>query len=474
MVVDKFWFYNKTHVLGINKTGAFRCKFLKESLLDLRANLNAFNSELIIRYGSSAKIIPAIIKQYGVNSIYYHDEIHEEEQRIVKQVIKNSKNATNNRIQFKSFWGGNTMYNPEDLPFKSIKKVPDTFTSFRKVVEKHAIMQKPVDSLTKFVCKPHPKFDDIGKCTSLKQFGCSVHDVKIDKRTAFPFSGGETEGLDRMMSYIWGANKRNRGPIVTYKKTRNQMIGSEFSTKFSPFLAHGNLSARYIAQEITKFENTTGISNESTYWVYFELLWRDYWKFASMKHGNSIFDINGPYGRSVYKPFAEKNWQWSEDRQLFDKWCNGETGYPFVDAAMIELKLPGFMSNRLRQNVASFLVKELGIDWRWGAEWFESLLLDYDVASNYCNWCYIVGNGFDPMGHSRYFNINKQASSYDKNGEFVKLWLPELSGVKREFIHKPYAMNAHQQQIANCVLGKDYYLPCAPLNPPAKFGKKTK
>jgi len=93
----------------------------------------------------------------------------------------------------------------------------------------------------------------------------------------------------------------------------------------------------------------TGISNESTYWVYFELLWRDYWKFAALKHGNSIFDINGPYGKSIYKPFMQKNWKWSQDETLFDKWCHGQTGYPFVDAAMIELKETGFMSNRMRQ-----------------------------------------------------------------------------------------------------------------------------
>lgn len=252
------------------------------------------------------------------------------------------------------------------------------------------------------------------------------------------------------------------------------MIGSEFSTKFSPFLAHGNLSARRIQSEIANFEQSTGISNESTYWVYFELLWRDYWKFAALKHGNSIFDINGPYGKSIYKPFMQKNWKWSQDETLFDKWCHGQTGYPFVDAAMIELKETGFMSNRMRQNVASFLVKDLGIDWRWGAEWFESLLIDYDVASNYCNWCYIVGIGFDPMGHTRYFNINRQASSYDKNGDFVKLWLPELGRVRKEFVHKPYAMNAHQQETANCIIGSDYYLPCAPLKPPSSFGKSTK
>jgi len=142
------------------------------------------------------------------------------------------------------------------------------------------------------------------------------------------------------------------------------------------------------------------------------------------------------------------------------------TGYPFIDAAMIELKTTGFMSNRMRQNAASFLIKDLGIDWRFGAEYFESLLMDYDPASNYCNWNYIAGIGFDPCSHSRYFNIHKQAFTYDRNGEFVKLWIPHLSSISKEYIHKPYEMNAKQQEMSRCFVGKDYFKPCKPLNPP--------
>ena len=291
-------------------------------------------------------------------------------------------------------------------------------------------------------------------------------DVKVDERTQFPFAGGESSGIERLNNYIWGKNKNKRGPLCTYKKTRNGSIGSEYSTKFSPFLAHGNLSPRLIYNNIKNFENETGISNDSTYWVYFELLWRDFFRFSSCKYGDKIFYLNGPYGHSLYSLFANPNWEWSHDEELFKKWCDGETGYPFIDAAMIELKLTGFMSNRLRQNCASFLIKDLGIDWRWGAEYFESLLIDYDPAQNYCNWNYIAGIGFDPCSHSRYFNIHKQAFTYDRNGDFVKLWIKKLSSVSKDFIHKPYEMNNKQQEISRCVIGKDYYEPCRPLNPP--------
>ena len=124
------------------------------------------------------------------------------------------------------------------------------------------------------------------------------------------------------------------------------------------------------------------------------------------------------------------------------------------------------MSNRLRQNVASFMIKDLGLDWRFGAEWFESWLMDYDPASNYGNWNYIAGIGFDPQSGSRYFNIHKQAHTYDRNGEYVKLWLPQLSGVSKQFVHKPYDMNRQQQQVNGLVIGSDYPAPCGPLRPP--------
>merc|ERR1712228_585331 len=190
-------------------------------------------------------------------------------------------------------------------------------------------------------------------------------------------------------------------------------------------------------------------------------------RFSSCKHGDKIFHINGVYGYSLYSLFADPDWKWNTDKQLFNKWCNGETGYPFIDAAMIELKTTGFMSNRMRQNAASFLVKDLHIDWRWGAEWFESLLIDYDVALNWCNWNLIAGIGF--TGNSKgYFNKDRQAGIHGAEGKLVKTWIPKLKCVSKRFIHKPYTMTEEQQQIYQCVVGKDYHVPCTLLKPPKR------
>ena len=131
-----------------------------------------------------------------------------------------------------------------------------------------------------------------------------------------------------------------------------------------------------------------------------------------MKYGNSIFKIGG---------ILEKDYSWNNDTKLVEMWINGKTNEPFINANMIELFKTGFMSNRGRQNVASFFAKEWNLDWRIGASYFESMLIDYDVHSNYGNWMYLAGVGNDPR--DREFNINRQADIYDKDYKFRKKWL---------------------------------------------------
>jgi deoxyribodipyrimidine photo-lyase len=145
----------------------------------------------------------------------------------------------------------------------------------------------------------------------------------------------------------------------------------------------------------------------------FELLWRDYFHFVALKFGTRLFKASGLKNNFIKK--------WNRDKITFMKWVNGETGVDFVDANMKELKATGFLSNSGRQNVASYLTKDLGIEWTWGANYFESQLIDYDVCSNWGNWNYIAGVGNDPRD-DRHFNIEKQASTYDPRGEYVRLW----------------------------------------------------
>jgi deoxyribodipyrimidine photo-lyase len=261
------------------------------------------------------------------------------------------------------------------------------------------------------------------------------------------FAGGETVGLARLNHYLWEADA-----LKTYKQTRNGMVGANYSSKFSAWLALGCLSPRRVYAAVQQYERDR-LRNDSTYWLIFELLWRDYFRLIAAKHSDRIFYPSGLRGLAI---------DWQQDWERFDVWRNGKTGFPLVDANLRELACSGFMSNRGRQNVASFLTKNLGIDWRLGAEWFESLLVDYDVCSNYGNWNYAAGVGNDARGF-RYFNISKQAKDYDPEGLYVKHWLPELAAIPAAKVHEPWRLQPVEQRRFGVTIGVDYPGPVVDL-----------
>jgi len=178
------------------------------------------------------------------------------------------------------------------------------------------------------------------------------------------------------------------------------------------------------------------------------LVWRDYFRYVAMKYGNQLFYSGG---------IKNDDMNWKDDPEKLEAWKRGETGIPFVDANMKELNQTGFMSNRGRQIVASYLVKDLKQDWRHGAAYFEQELIDYDVASNWGNWAYVAGVGNDPR-ESRYFNILTQAARYDEKGEYIRHWLPDLADLSREFIHKPWQLSDAEKSNYN-LHGKPYAKP---------------
>jgi deoxyribodipyrimidine photo-lyase len=208
---------------------------------------------------------------------------------------------------------------------------------------------------------------------------------------------------------------------------------------------------------VQRYEAERGASDE-TYWLVFELLWRDYFRFVAAAHGDALFRPGGLQGLPIpWRPLTDLR-----ARRDYERWRGGRTGFPLVDAAMRELAATGWMSNRGRQNVVSFLTKNLGVDWRAGAEWFESQLLDYDVASNWGNWTYGAGVGNDARGF-RFFNLHKQAAEYDPAGAYVRHWLPELAGLPGAGIHVPERCDPATLAAAGVTLGRDYPLPMVDL-----------
>lgn len=193
------------------------------------------------------------------------------------------------------------------------------------------------------------------------------------------------------------------------------------------------------------------MANESTYWLFFELLWRDFFRIMALKYGSALFLLGGPQRDSSKQ-------KWSQDAHLFNAWAVGQTGHPLVDANMRELRATGYLSNRGRQIVASFFTKDLGLDWRLGAEHFEAHLLDHDPASNYGNWTYVAGVGCDPR-EGRYFNVVKQGKTYDPNGKFTRLWCPELSKLRIESL---LAASRSREELDH-VGADEYPTPVVPL-----------
>jgi deoxyribodipyrimidine photo-lyase len=430
----------KEHELGFPKTGEMRHQFLVESVNNLQENLQKIGSNLIIRTGFPEDILPQLAKEIQADEIFTSEEITSEENE-VDSLVENRLKTDGKKIKF--FWQS-TLFHVDDLPM-DIENLPDVFTQFRNKVEKFSKVRKTFDvpkNLSEFGLRnvaplgltDYRIFDDEFSTNNPKILKSDESKFRQD------FKGGETEAINRLNDYFW-----SKDLLKTYKETRNGMLGLDYSSKFSRWLANGCISPRFIYEEIKKYEHER-IANESTYWLFFELIWRDYFRFVAMKFGNKIFHERG----IMNKPTNLK-----QNRNIFEKWRLGETGVPLIDANMKELLQTGYMSNRGRQNVASFLVKDLQIDWRWGSAWFESQLLDYDVCSNWCNWLYVAGVGNDPR-ENRYFNILKQATNYDGKGEYVKHWLPELSEVPAEKVHSVGLLTHEEQKRFGVRLGVDY------------------
>lgn len=434
-------FFGET-AFGFPRTGPFRKRFLKECLADLEKQLESKGAQLLLVRGEPETVLPAICRSAGVTQVSFYHEVAPEEQAIEARVVGRLEELS---VACKVSLPA-SLYSRDDLPYP-VQEIPEVFTKFRRVVEKKATPAMPLDAPTTIpgasdlVCEGFDRLD-LGDVEELSQ-----SELTLDSRQSLSLVGGEIAGNERLDHYLWHSDA-----ISTYKRTRNGMLAADDSSKFSAWLAMGCLSARRIFAEVSRYENER-TKNDSTYWMIFELLWRDYFALMVEKHGAKAFQVGGLRQRPL---------PWRQDWAAFDAWREGRTGYPLIDANMKELAASGLMSNRGRQNVASFLTKNLGVDWRMGAEWFESMLVDYDACSNYGNWNYSAGVGNDAR-EFRWFNTLKQSKDYDPEGAYVRHWIPALKNLPSEWVHRPWEMDASQQQAFSCVIGSDYPAPIVDL-----------
>ncbi|UTT96905.1 hypothetical protein NDA17_004807 [Ustilago hordei] len=463
--------FAKTRQLGLWRTGVHRTKLINQSLFDLKQSLRSIGSDLSIFAGTPEAVVPGLIKGIRdsgdtVEAVYLGREVNTEEVDVQKRL-----DTLLGQLQCPiKLFEGKSLIHSTDLPFP-VEQLPDVFTHFRKQVERPDMFREPVQAPSKL--KPFPK--DVSIPDSAGVFSLSTkkeeevekhllkplieqpalaHNELLSKvfnqstgqvnvaHSAFPYKGGETEALKQLDYYFAGGK---RSPGASYKETRNQMLGAGYSTKFAAALAHGLLSPRLIAQKASELDQATGTANAKGggYWIIFELLWRDYFYFVGCKFGWHLFTLGGIEEVLSPESARSKAYDWKHSNSLSDqkdpfvRWATAKTGVPMIDANMIELVQTGFMSNRGRQNVASFLTKDLGWNWRYGAEFFETWLVDYDPNSNWGNWQYVAGVGNDPRS-SRQFNPIKQGKDYDNRGEYVATWITQLKLVGEQFRHHPW------------------------------------
>lgn len=406
--------YMHRKVYGSRKFGPRRVKFILESLEDLKKSLQAMGGDLIVKTGEPSEILQQVAKTCRAQIIYAQKEETKEEVEVELSVSKALPSGVELNYSY-----GHSLYHPKDIPF-DIEDIPDIFSNFRKKCEKQSEVRAilPIPNTIKL-----PSELDKTVIPDMADLGFEYK--PISEKAAITYRGGEREARIRLDNYFWKTEN-----LSNYKYTRNGLLGIDYSSKFSGWLATGSISPRIIHSEVKRFEKSVK-KNSSTYWMVFELIWRDYFRYVAMKYANQLFYAGGIKNEPV---------DWKRDAKKLEAWKKGETGIPFVDANMRELNETGFMSNRGRQIVASYLVKDLKQDWRYGAAYFEQELIDYDVTSNWGNWAYVAGVGNDPR-ENRYFNILSQASRYDGKGEYIKHWIPELSAVPSEFIHKPWELS---------------------------------
>lgn len=338
------------------------------------------------------------------------------------------------------------MYHVDDMPAKFFQKFPQSATQFRNVVESnlHPGIRPPLPppGAGGYTFKPLPPIlqdADMGLLPTLLELSpeeeieelaalqsSTTIDTKNGDEASLHFKGGETAGLARIQEYFFDCDC-----LKSYFSTRNGMLGQNYSSKFSPWLAAGCISARTVAAEVKRYESER-VKSKETYWMLFELIFRDYFRYYVKFHGSKVFKLWGPKG---VKQSTRGGDRWLIDLQLFDKWRCGRTGNPMIDANMRELASTGFMSNRGRQIVASFLTRDMNLDWRLGAMYFESMLIDHDVCLNWGNWTYAAGVGSDPR-EDRYFSIPKQTQNYDPDHRYIKYYCEEVRLLPAEQLNR--------------------------------------
>ncbi len=416
-------------IISIPRMGWHRRRFLSETLHNLDADLRIREIEFLQMWGEPEQVLPKLLEELNIDTIYFSRECAPEERSIESYLCARLDPA---RIKVVSAWSG-FLIPPNQLPF-TIAETPDVFSDYRRRLEKIGLenlvsgiadlessSDNPTAQTPKITTAEYRSLQNIAKSSfpaeswvemfpEESELLRSVGEPQGPREKMNVLRGGEKNGKERVEDYIFSTRS-----IASYFETRNGLLGLNDSTLFSAWLSNGSLSPSWIFEKVRAYESQFGASKNSE-WVVVELLWRDFFKLMLLKHDVKLFLPQGIHGQTPLRTPDKR-----ATKTRLQKILTANTAQRFINANMRELIQTGFMSNRGRQNVASYMIHELQIPWTLGAWCFESLLIDYDPASNWGNWAYLAGVGNDPRG-SRVFNIQKQQDMYDPEGRYVEAW----------------------------------------------------
>ncbi len=412
-------------LLASTFVGDKRLAFLFDGLRSLDANLRQRGSRLLVRQGDPAVELARLAAETGAEAIFAEGDVtpfaRSRDERVKAQLpLKLTRGLTVQR--------SSAVVKDDGSPYT-------VYTPFSK----------------RWLSLPLPTEADLLGAPARIVTPDSLASLPIPAEPALPasvpFPAGEAEAQRRLAAFVEG----DGAAITRYREERNRP-DLEGTSKLSPYLRFGMLSARQAvvaACTARLAARTDDVRGGADTWLS-ELIWREFY-VAILYHF--------PYVRSGSFQRQYERIPWANDESDFAAWCEGRTGYPIVDAAMRQLVQSGWMHNRTRMIVASFLVKDLLIDWRWGERFFMQHLLDGDPANNNGGWQWTAGVGTDAAPYFRIFNPTAQGEKFDPDGDYVRRWLPELSRVPAKYIHAPWTMPLSEQSRAGCVIGKDYPAP---------------
>jgi deoxyribodipyrimidine photo-lyase len=403
-----------------------RTQFLLETLAELDAGLRDRGSRLLVRYGPPQRELPALAAQAGAEAVHLSADVGPFARRRQREVSK----ALGSGAAFHVHPG---LFAVDRLDAIRTQD-GDPYTVFTPFHRNWAAQPRRDVLGAPRQIPPPPSQVSAGALPTLADLG-------LEQECEAPALGGEGAGRERLRRFLADA-------VRGYDEGRDQLADDRVS-RLSPYLHFGCISPREVEHRLAAADGAPA-GGAAAYRR--QLCWRDFYAHVMGHHpANARSEFQDRYRGTI---------RWSRAQKRFEAWCEGRTGYPVVDAGMRQLRREGWMHNRARLLVGSFLTKDLGIDWRWGERWFMRLLLDGDEASNNGNWQWIASVGVDPQpAFRRIFNPARQQERFDPAGAYVRRYVPELRDVPDAYLAEPWTMPQEVQERARCRIGRDYPAP---------------